>query len=200
MFHCSLTHELVNTPLLLTNPCIWQQIHQLLVQFYRSICVGQAFSLEEVGRDPISFYSTVIHIPHPQLPTTLDHGRPPCRTVDQNPTLCSTSMGEVDQYEKMKGSHHEIEIQFSFYQMATQHCSQHLQLFFEPIQTLDQEQVLDLLYLQSQHHSLVPLGLHLKILNLNYQKQHQYMQMVQVENFYLLHQQATNLVVDIHST
>ena len=127
MLHRSLTHELVNTHLLLTDPCIWQQIHQSLVQFYRSICVGQAFSLEEVGRDPMSFYSTVIHIPHPQLPTTLDHGRPPCRTVDQNPTLCSTSMGEVDQYEKMKGSHHEIEIQFSLYQMATQHCSQHLQ-------------------------------------------------------------------------
>ena len=52
----------------------------------------------------------LIHIPHPWILAIMDHGNPLCRTMDQNPPLCSTSLGEVDLYEIVQGSHIEIEI------------------------------------------------------------------------------------------
>ena len=59
----------------------------------------------------------VNHIHHLWLPATLDHGNPLCRTMDQTPTSCSTSLGEVDMYDRVQGSHPKIEIWFSYCQM-----------------------------------------------------------------------------------
>ena len=64
------------------------------------------------------------HIHHPWLPSTLEFGKSLCRTEDQTLASCSTSLGEVDQYDKVKGSHPEIEIWFSFCQKDPHHCSQ----------------------------------------------------------------------------
>ena len=62
----------------------------------------------------MSCCSVVNHIPHPWLPTTLDHGKPLCRSMDQTPSSCSTSLGEVDLYDIAQDFHLEIEIWLFF--------------------------------------------------------------------------------------
>ena len=65
----------------------------------------------------MSCFSVANHIHHTWVLATLDLGNPLCRIEDRTLASCSTSLSEVDQYDKVQGSHIEIEIWFSFCDM-----------------------------------------------------------------------------------